>query len=268
MLPNVRGVANTLSIALVGVLVAGCTAGSPTAPPPSTTPGPSPTPSAVPTPSPTAAPFAFDIVPPEEPPEVRAAIPGEWICFLAVLSADDLRAGPIEIAATATGAKVQQIVQPTVAAPIGEVWVVPDPATTETDATATFTATRGSITKTVERSIHIMPMPDERAADARPHMEWWVSWLAAKHPELGITTATTWTPRFVSILLVVSHYAYYSDEWELTVLWHNMIAPYDWTEIHLRHRGTEAVPGLAFRQDSMTNGTEPHKVEPPVVPVR
>lgn len=75
--------------------------------------------------------------------------------------------------------------------------------------------------------------------------------LAAKHPELGITAKTEWTPRFVSTLLVVSQYAYYSDEWELTVAWHDMIPPHDWTDIHLRHRGTEAVPGLAFRQDSI-----------------
>ena len=66
----------------------------------------------------------------------------------------------------------------------------------------------------------------------------------------------------------MSHYAYYSDQWELTVAWHNMIPPYDWTEIHLRRRGTEAAPGIAYRQESMKGATEPQPVTPPETPVR
>jgi hypothetical protein len=62
-----------------------------------------------------------------------------------------------------------------------------------------------------------MPMVDERAKDARPYFDMWVAWLAANHPELGITKDTKWEPTFVSIFLVVSHYAYYSDEWEMKV---------------------------------------------------
>ncbi len=73
---------------------------------------------------------------------------------------------------------------------------------------------------------------------------------------------------FVSTLLVVSHHAYYSDAWEMTVAWHVMIPPYDWTEIHLRQRGTEARPSLAFRIDSFSGKTSPHAVEPPEVVVR
>jgi hypothetical protein len=111
-------------------------------------------------------------------------------------------------------------------------------------------------------------MADERAADAQPHVERWIAWLAESHPELGITESTQWQPEFVSTLLVVSKYAYYSDEWELTVTWHNMIAPDDWSEIHLRQRGIDVTPSLAFRQDSMSGATEPHAVTPPDVVVR
>jgi hypothetical protein len=111
-------------------------------------------------------------------------------------------------------------------------------------------------------------MADERAADARPYFDRWLAWLIAERTELGITEATSWTPEFVSTLLVVSHYAYWSDEWEATILWHNMIPPYDWTEIQLRHRWTEAVPTLAFRVDSVSGDKAPHEVEPPEVVVR
>ena len=72
----------------------------------------------------------------------------------------------------------------------------------------------------------------------------------------------------MSILLVVSHYAWWSDEWEMTIAWHNMIAPYDWSEVCLRHRGTESSPSLAFKVDSVSGGTEPYAIEPPEVVVR
>jgi hypothetical protein len=232
------------------VLLAACTAG-----------GPSPASS--------AADFAIEVTPPEVPPEVRAAIPGQRVCFLVVLADDGGSPAPVTISATADGAEVGTI-EPLalVGGVVGEVWVVPAPATAETTASVTITATRGSITKTETRSIPIFPMIDERGADAQPHFERWVAWLASAHPELGITAATGWEPGFVSILLVVSHYAYFSDQWEMTIAWHNMIPPYDWSEVHLRKRGVDVRPSLAFRTDSVSGATEPHEVEPPEVVVR
>jgi hypothetical protein len=47
-----------------------------------------------------------------------------------------------------------------------------------------------------------------------------------------------------------------------------MIPPSDWTEIHLRRRGIDVAPGLAFRQDSVKGATEPHPATPPTVVVR
>lgn len=221
-------------------------------------------------PSPTSgADFTLDVIPPEEPPEVRAAIPGQKVCFLVVVSDTATPATPVTIAAWASKAKVTGI-EPVelTAGVVGEVWVVPDASAVETTASVTITATRAGVTKTVERSLPIFPMADERAADAQPYFEYWVAWLAAEHPELGITEDTTWEPTFVSTLLVVSHYAYWSADWELTVAWHVMMPPDDWSEIHLRHRGTESAPSLAFRTDSYSGETEPHAVEPPEVVVR
>jgi hypothetical protein len=124
------------------------------------------------------------------------------------------------------------------------------------------------VVRTVERSLPIFPMADERAQDAQPYFERWVAWLASAHPELGITPATDWEPVFVSTLLVVSHYSYYSDEWELSVAWHNMIAPHDWSEIYLRRRGSESAPSLAFKIDSWSANTAPYAVTPPPELVR
>lgn len=248
------------------VLIAACTTGEPTSQP---TPGP-PTPSPTASPAPSTAGFTMEVIPPEEPVEVRAAIPGQRICFLVTIADQGSATSPVTIGATASGATIERIL-PADLRPgrVGEVWIVPDATTTETTASVTISATRGAVTESVTRSILVTLRSDEgRARDAQPYFERWGAWLAAEHPELGITADTTWEPVFVSTLLVVSHYAYYSDAWEMTVAWHVMVSPYDWSEIHLRQRFTETRPSLAFRIDSFSGKTPPHAVEPPEVVVR
>lgn len=256
---------------LLGFLLAACASGlgpSPSPLPPDPTPTPS-SPTPAPSPSPAATAFAIVVVPPEDPPEIRVAIPGQRVCFLVVVEGTVGSSEPVTIEATAEGALIEAI-EPIELTPgvVGEVWVIPDPTTTETTASVSIAASRGGVTQTVVRSLPVFPMADERAADAQPHFERWLAWLIAEHPELGITTETTWDPEFVSTLLVVSHYAYWSDEWEMTIAWHNMIAPYDWSDVYLRHRGTEAAPALAFRIDSVSEGTEPYPTQPPEVVTR
>ena len=87
-------------------------------------------------------------------------------------------------------------------------------------------------------------------------------------PGHAFSADTAWQPVFVSTLLVVSHYSFWSAGWEMTIAWHNMIAPYDWTEVHLRQRGVDMAPSLAFRIDSVSESIEPHEVAPPEAVVR
>jgi hypothetical protein len=248
--------ASRMSIALTVVVMlaplAGCGGESspPSSPPPNTDTGE----------------LTLDVSPPEEPPEVRAAIPGQRVSFLVEVEGV---AGPVTIAATAERAVVEEIIPVELSAgTVGEVWVVPDPATEETTATVEITATLGDDTVAEVRTIPIIPMAGEREADAQPYFDLWTEWLAAEHPELGITEATVWDPEFVSTLLVVSHYAYFSEDWEMTIAWHVMIPPSDWTEVHLRRRGVDAAPSLAYRIDSVAEGAEPQEIEPPEVVVR
>jgi hypothetical protein len=220
-------------------------------------------------PSPPVAGFSLEVLPPEAPAESRVAIPGSGYCFLVVVEDSAPSPGAVTLEASATGATVTEI-RPSQLEPgtVGEVWVVADPSTVETTGSVTITGTRADVTRTVERSLPVFPMKDERAADAKPYFDRWVAWLADAHPELGITRDTEWKPVFVSTLLVVSHYAYWSEDWEATVAWHNMIPPYDWTEIHLRHRWVDAAPSLAFKVDSVSGDTAPYAIEPPEVVVR
>ncbi|HEX5149322.1 MAG TPA: hypothetical protein VFW02_09595 [Candidatus Limnocylindrales bacterium] len=230
-----------------------------------TTPGGSPSP----TPTPTTADFTIDVRPSEEPSAIRMAIPGSRYCFLVLVDDPSGSTIPVTIEASTMKATVLDI-SPAELAPgvVGEVCVAADPTSVETTGAVTITASRGGVQKTVERSLPVFPMADERATDAQPYFERWAAWLAAEHPELGITADTDWEPVFVSTLLVVSHYSYWSTDWEMTVAWHVMIAPDDWTEVHLRRRGVDMAPSMAFRIESVSGETDPIEVDPPTEVVR
>ena len=244
-------------VSLAAVLALGaCSAGAS----PSPTPAPSPAP---------GADFSIDVSPPDEPAASRMAIPGSRYCFLVVVTDPAGGSTPVDITATAEMATVLDVT-PASLTPgvVGEVCVAADAADVETMASVIITATRDGVTKSATRSLPVFPMPDERAADARPHFERWVAWLAAEHPEYGITADATYEPVFVSTLLVISHYSYWFEDWEMTIAWHNMIPPDDWSEVHLRRRGVDVAPSIAYRQDSVAGETEPREVAPPEVVVR
>jgi hypothetical protein len=74
-----------------------------------------------------------------------------------------------------------------------------------------------------------------------------IPWLTSEHPELGIDAETDWTGTVVTPhILIVSHYLYFSDEWEIHLHWHVMIPPYDWTKIELRRRFEETRYSLGY----------------------
>jgi hypothetical protein len=253
----------TVILPLVAALAVGA-CGSSGGPSPS--PAPTPPPDSSPSP---AADFAIDVSPPDEPSASRMAIPGSRYCFLVVVTGPAGGTTPVDVTATAEKATVLDVT-PASLAPgvVGEVCVAAESTDVETTGSVTITASRGGSTTTVTRSLPVFPMADERAADARPHFERWVAWLAAEHPEYGITADAPYEPVFVSTLLVVSHYSYWFEDWEMTVAWHNMIPPADWSEVHLRRRGGDIAPSIAYRQDSVAGGTEPREVAPPEVVVR
>jgi hypothetical protein len=65
------------------------------------------------------------------------------------------------------------------------------------------------------------------------------------------------------VWLVVSHYLFFSAEWEMHLSWHVMIAPDDWSRIELRRRFIETKPSLAFEIASVSAGSESRSTAPP-----
>ncbi|HPO16281.1 MAG TPA: hypothetical protein PLI09_22790 [Candidatus Hydrogenedentes bacterium] len=91
-----------------------------------------------------------------------------------------------------------------------------------------------------------------------------VPWLAANYPELNINDQTQWTNSIVTPhILIVSHYLFFSEEWEVHVFWHVMIPPYDWARIELRKRYSEFLPSMAFEIPSLSAETiQIYPIEP------
>jgi len=209
------------------------------------------------------------VLPTEDPVEVRPAIPGEKVCFLVQVDDRYLDDGAITFAASGDGVTIDSVPQ-AVPAPggVAELWVTigPQGGDTEKVVRVDLTVTHGGANPAswVEtRSIIVMPETDSRAEIARPYFDFWVDWLSTAHPELGIDTETRWDSTFVSMLLIVSKYAYWSEEWEMVVTWHEMIPPSDFTEVYLRRRASEVRYSLVFRQESFSAGTAPGRINAP-----
>ena len=236
------------------ILLSACTtAPSPTAAPPSVNPSPSSQPSA-------GVDFTLSVLPELF---VGKAIGGQRVLLLVTVSGAPAD-GPVDVSASAAGAVA--MVAPARLSPgtVGEVTVIPAPVTAEQELVVTITATRGGVERTAERTVGMFPGEDSDAGTAAEHLARFIPWLAANHPELGITAETEWTTAEPPPLLVGSHYLFYSDEWELHVMWHVMIPPYDWTKYELRRRfaETEYSQGFVISSRSADPPVDPEPLTP------
>jgi hypothetical protein len=125
---------------------------------------------------------------------------------------------------------------------------------------------RNGFERAQEVSINILPGEDLLLQDASVVRDRFIPYLRDNYPEFGITGETGWTPTIVKPhILVVSHYLFFSEEWEMGVMWHIMIPPHDWAKIYLRHRYTHMQPQYAFEISSLSAKPpeEPYPIDPP-----
>jgi hypothetical protein len=195
----------------------------------------------------------------------KLAIPGQRFVFLVTITDEGEESGlPVSISAEAPGAEVVIYQGDILEGEVAEVVVIPAPASAGQIIEVTVTGTRGSVTDTKVARFEVAEGEDDRQEYAAELLDKFVSWLATDHPELGITEDTVWDGTTVSpIWLVVSHYLFFSEEWELHLEWHVMIPPYDWAKIDLRHRFDELAPSYAFEISSLDAAGEPVAIEVP-----
>src|SRR4030043_32896 len=215
---------------------------------------------------------AFHIsVIPETPQEIdgvdvyRLSIPGQRFVFLVTI-ADEAQESelPVHMSATAPGAEVVIYYEDIFEGEVAELVVIPAPASIGTIIEVTITGTRGTATDEKVVGFEVAEGEDDRREYAEMLLDKFVTWLASNHPELGITEDTEWDGTTVSpVWLVVSHYLFFSEEWEVHLEWHVMIAPHDWARIDPRHRFKELEPSYAFEISSVDAANDPVPMEVP-----
>jgi hypothetical protein len=206
--------------------------------------------------------FTINVIPEQLNGE---SIPGQRVVFLVTID-DEGQAGqsPVRISAIAPGSEVVIYHQDIVEGQVAEVVVIPEQASIGKTVEVTITGDRGSLKDEQVVVFSVAEGEDDRQEYATELLDKFVAWLETEHPELGITSDTEWTGTMVSpVWLIVSHYLFFSEEWEAHVEWHIMIPPHDWAKIDLRHRFDELQPSYAFEISSLDAGSEPVPIELP-----
>ncbi|MBA7593847.1 hypothetical protein ES703_00781 [subsurface metagenome] len=213
-----------------------------------------------------SCPFSMQVI----PENTMNSIAGQKCVFLVVVADEGEGSGEgeaVNISATVPGAAVTvypqtitpgQVAEVTVVAPI---WSVPS-----VTLTVNIKGERGGLAQTEISTIVVEMGEDALKPHAAEVRDSFISWLAANHPEFGITGETEWTGTIVvPYTFEVSYYLYFSEDWEMGVRWHVTIVPDDWAEIYLRKRFTETQPSHAFKIDSYeTYKTKAyHAIDPP-----
>jgi hypothetical protein len=198
-------------------------------------------------------------------PVFKYSIAGQHFVFLVTITdeAEECEL-PVTISAKAPGAEVVIYYRDIFEGEVAEVVVIPTLASVGQIIEVTITGTRGNASDEKVASFEVAEGEDDRQEYATELLDKFVSWLATNHPELGITENTAWNGTMVSpVWLVVSHYLFFSEEWELHIEWHIMVPPYDWAKIDLRHRFDELAPSYAFEISSVDATSEPVAIEVP-----
>jgi len=226
-----------------------------------------PTPTGTPISTPTPTPFSMQVI----PDQIKPVVPGQRCVFLVVVvdEAEDSGKGePVNISATASSATVA--IEPQVAPPglVAEVTVIPDEGTLDKTLPVTIRSERHGLqqTETVDIVMWDGPLPEgilEGAlAGAAKKRDLFIPWLAANYPDLGITAETEWVGTYAKVLMpVANYYLFFSEEWEMGLVFHVMIPPDDWILIYLRHRLTEISPSYAFAISSEAAQEEPYPID-------
>lgn len=205
------------------------------------------------------------------PEFIQGAIPGERLVLL--VASTDASGSPVQVAAEVVNGTVTVEPSTIEGGEIAEVTVVPDPTDDEVTMSIEIETTQDGFTTGFSRAVDVLPWEDDRGDQAREILALFTSWLAENRPELGITPDTEFEGTFLAPqLLVVSHYGFFDEQWELGISWHVMLPPDDFAELYLRPR-TDLYPSTAFRigswQTALDAGdADVTEVDPPAEVVR
>ena len=195
-------------------------------------------------------------------PEHVNTIPGQTGWFLVeIISGQQIDDYDVQIL-TNTSIDTDYVYWPQ--APLLEVFLYPNSTHVDTCIQVEITFTSGFSVARDTALLYVLNWEGSELAEVIGKRDVFVDYLADSIPDFGINETVSWTPIYnCAGILVVGHYLFMSDLWELEVSWHVMIPPYDWVQVYLRHRGY-VEPGWAGRIDSWsTDNTTILSTEPP-----
>jgi hypothetical protein len=215
-------------------------------------------------------PFSIDVINrPASFGETLYSIPNQTCLFLVTVEENDSTHDQEAVSLSAASLDCEITIFPQAIAhgQVAEVTVIPPETSVGKNLTVTIQGERNGVKQTETVTFEVIQAEDReetlgpKAAELR---ETFTQWLSTVHPELGITSGTAWTGTVVNpMILVVMHYMFLSENWEMYVTWHVMIPPYDWAKIYLRHRFNATSPSFAFEISSVQGQTTPIAIEVP-----
>ena len=133
---------------------------------------------------------------------------------------------------------------------VAEFTIAPDSGCTGRISRIRLTATHADSSRELSFDAVIYEWEDGEPSMAMEKRARFVQWLATRHPELG-DAGSGLTARYLTYpeLLIVEHWTFLSDAWEMRVCVHVMVPPDDWSMMLLRRRG-EMLPLLAARMET------------------
>ena len=200
--------------------------------------------------------------------EILYSIPNQKCLFLISINENNSQTANLKtISLSATSPDCQITISPQAIASgqVAELIVIPPEDSVGKNLTVTVQAERDGLRQTKTVMFEVIA-DEEREETLGPTAiqlrDKFTQWLSTTHPELNIKNTTTWSGTVVNpMVLVVMHYMFLSDEWEMYLTWHVMIPPYDWAKIYLRHRFNATAPSFAFEISSVQGQTQPVPIE-------
>ena len=213
------------------------------------------------------APFSLKVVSrPASFGDIVYSIPGQKCLFLVTVEENQTGTSskPVNLSVTAPDCEVTLFPKSITPGQIAELSVIPTQDNIGKNVTITLQAERQGLKQTKTIATEVIEGENTLETEAASTRDKFTNWLSKNYPELGITNDTEWIGTIVNPrILVVMHYIFLSEDWEMYVTWHVMIPPYDWARIYLRHRYNQTAPTYAFEISSVQEQAQPQTIEVP-----
>jgi hypothetical protein len=136
---------------------------------------------------------------------------------------------------------------------VAEITIAPGMSADTGIRTVDIVATHAGDTQTVSLQVEVMiwdGTPDEFVV---PKLAQLVSWVNAEHPEFGgLPNMGSFIYATYPYILIVEHWTFLNDDWEMRMCFHVMIPPYDWSKLWLRRRGEVEATFACMRESDGT----------------